>query len=90
MRLFALNVGGYGVLGLFVAYKIWTEGSWFAYAIGVICIGIADLAFLLLMVYPGKVIEMKFEVLLGPIIWFLAILITPFGLFKDDGVKKRQ
>ena len=74
------DVGGYGVLGLYVAYKIYTEASWEAYLLGVCLIGIADLSFLFLMVYPAEVIELSFPVLLGPIIWFIAIAITPFGL----------
>lgn len=39
IRNFVLDVGGYGVLGFFVAYKLWTEASWFAYWIGLVCIG---------------------------------------------------
>ena len=36
-----MDVGGYGVLGLVVAYKIWTEACWHHYLIGVFLIGIA-------------------------------------------------
>lgn len=66
-------------MGLYVAYKIYTEASWEAYIL-IFLIGIADLSFLFLMVYPAEVIELSFPVLLGPIIWFIAIAITPFGL----------
>ncbi len=76
---FCLDVGGYGVLGMVVAFLIWTRASWAAYFIGVFIIGIADLAFLFTMVAPG-VIEMNVGTVGGPIIWFFAISITPFGL----------
>jgi hypothetical protein len=42
-------------------------------------IGIADLAFLFCMVTPG-VIVLNAGTVGGPVIWFLALLITPFGL----------
>ena len=42
-------------------------------------IGIADLAFLFSMVTPG-VIVLNAGTIGGPVIWFLALLITPFGL----------
>jgi len=45
----------------------------------VVVIGIADLAFLFCMVTPG-VIELNAGTVGGPVIWFLALLITPFGL----------
>ena len=76
---FCLDVGGYGVLGLFVAWLLWARGSWVGYFIGLIVIGIGDLSFLFLMVTPG-IIEANLPTISGPIIWFLAILITPFGL----------
>ncbi len=76
---FCIDVGGYGVLGMTVAYLIWTRASWAAYFIGVFIIGIADLAFLFAMVTPG-VIEMNAGTIGGPVIWFLAVLITPFGM----------
>ena len=43
----------------------------------------------LLSGYPGGVIEMIVPVLAGPTIWFIAVLITPFGLppFNLDEVK---
>ena len=76
---FCIDVGGYGVLGLVVGWEIWRKGSWLAYLIGVLVIGIADLAFLFAMVIPG-IIELNFGTISGPAIWFLAIAITPFGL----------
>ena len=76
---FCIDVGGYGVLGMAVAYLIWTKASWSAYFIGVFVIGIADLAFLFAMVTSG-IIELNAGTIGGPIIWLLAIAITPFGM----------
>lgn len=76
---FCLDVGGYGVLGLFVTWMIWARASWTGYLIGLIVIGIGDLSFLFMMVSSG-VIEANLPTISGPIIWFLAIIITPFGL----------
>ena len=86
---FYLDVGGYGVLGVLVAYMVYFKGSWLFYLIGVVVIGIADLTFLWLMVYPGKVIEMILPVLAGPMVYLLAVIITPFGLppFNLDELK---
>ena len=76
---FCIDVGGYGVLGIAVAYLILTQASWTAYFIGVFVIGIADLAFLFAMVTSG-IIELNAGTIGGPVIWFLAIAITPFGM----------
>lgn len=75
---FVLDVGGYGVLGLWVAWAIWRRGSWTAYLIGVVVIGIADLAFLLLMVTPG-IIDFASGIG-GPVLWAVACVVTPLGL----------
>jgi len=76
---FCVDVGGYGVLGLFVAGMILKGQAWLGYALGVVVIGICDLAFLLAMVVSG-VIELNAGTVGGPVIWFLALLITPLGL----------
>ena len=76
---FCLDVGGYGVLGLFVAWLIIKRASWTGYLIGLLAIGVADLSFLFAMVLVG-VIEFNAGTLGGPVLWFLAVLITPFGL----------
>lgn len=76
---FATDVGGYGVLGLFVAWMIWAQASWLGYFIGLIVIGIGDLAFTFCMLTSG-IIEMNAGTVGGPVIWLLAISITPFGL----------
>lgn len=76
---FCLDVGGYGVLGVIVAWMIWARASWTGYLIGVVVIGIADLSFLFAMVTPGIIVANTSSVA-GPIIWFLAVAITPFGM----------
>jgi hypothetical protein len=76
---FCIDVGGYGVLGLAVAWLIVNRASWTAYFLGVFIIGIADLTFLFAMVTSG-VIELNAGTVGGPIIWFLAIISTPFGM----------
>lgn len=76
---FCIDVGGYGVLGLVVAWLILNRASWPAYFIGVFVIGIADLAFLFALVTSG-VIEFSIPSISGPIIWLLAIIATPFGM----------
>jgi len=80
---FCIDVAGYGLLGFVVAFYIWTRGSWIAYFLGLVIIGVADLAFLFLMVTPG-IIELNAGTIGGPIIWILACIITPFGLPKYD------
>ena len=75
---FTLDVGGYGVLGLYVAWALYRRGDWTAYFLGLVVIGIADLAFLFLQVTPGLIpLEAGIE---GPILWALACVVTPFGL----------
>lgn len=85
---FTIDVAGYGLLGLIVAWLIWSRGSWSAYWIGAVVIGVGDLAFLFCMVTPG-IIERNAETLGGPIIWFLAVIITPFGL-RSMAKKKKE
>jgi len=76
---FCIDVGGYGVLGLFVAWLILKRASWTGYLLGLVVIGIADLTFLFAMVVPG-VIELNVGTVGGPVIWFVAVVLTPFGL----------
>ncbi|MEI6291120.1 MAG: hypothetical protein WCP19_11870, partial [Chloroflexota bacterium] len=40
---FTIDVAGYGVLGLVVAWMIWTQKSWTGYFLGLFIIGICDL-----------------------------------------------
>jgi len=76
---FCLDVGGYGVLGVIVAWMIWARASWTGYLIGVLVIGIADLSFLFALVLSGVIVA-NVSTIAGPIIWFLAVAITPFGM----------
>lgn len=77
---FVTDVGGYGLMGLFVAAGIlYSSEPWAWLALGTVCIGVADLAFLFFMVLSGT-IELNAGTVAGPIIWFLAVGITPFGL----------
>lgn len=76
---FCMDVGGYGVLGFFVAWLILKRASWIGYLLGLIVIGICDLTFLFAMVVSG-VIELNAGTVGGPVLWFLAVVITPFGL----------
>jgi hypothetical protein len=78
---FCIDVGGYGVLGFFVSWLILKRASWVGYTLGLIVIGIADLTFLFAMVVSG-VIELNAGTVAGPVLWFIAIAITPFGLPK--------
>ncbi len=76
---FCIDVGGYGVLGLVVAWLIVKQASWPAYFIGLFVIGICDLTFLFSLVTSG-VIELNAGSVGGPVIWFMAIFATPFGM----------
>lgn len=76
---FSLDVAGYGVLGLIVAWLLFTRASWIAYLLGVVLVGIADLSFTFLLVTPG-IIELNVATISGPVIWLLAVIVTPFGM----------
>ena len=79
---FTVDVAGYGVLGLVVAWLIWFRASWLGYGLGLVIIGIADLTFTYAMLLSG-VIEPNLPTLAGPVIWLLAVLVTPFGLRRS-------
>ena len=84
---FVSDVGGYGVLGLFVARGLWLdENATLCYALGALVIGIADLAFTFCMVLPG-IIELNLGSIAGPIIWVIALVVTPFGLAASGAAK---
>jgi len=78
---FCIDVGGYGVLALVVAWLIWFRGSWSAYLIGVFIIGLCDLTFLFSMVTSG-IVQLNPGTISGPVIWLIACLLTPFGLLS--------
>jgi len=76
---FCIDVGGYGLLGVAVAWMIAKNASWGAYFIGLFIIGLGDLTFLFAMVTSG-VIEQNIPTISGPVLWFLAVIATPFGM----------
>ena len=76
---FCIDVAGYGVLGIFLAWLLFTRASWLAYFMGVLLIGICDVSFTFLQVTSG-IIALNIPTVSGPIIWLLAALITPFGM----------
>lgn len=76
---FVIDVGGHGVLAVALGWLIWKRASWAAYFIGVFVIGIADLTFLFALVTPG-ISELSASKVGGPVIWFIAVVLTPFGM----------
>jgi hypothetical protein len=79
---FCLDVAGYGLLGILLGAMLWKSTKpWLAYFIGFFIIGLADLSFLFLQVTPGH-IKGDWGTYGGPILWFIAITVLPFGLPK--------
>ncbi len=79
---FCLDVAGYGMLGILLGVMLWKKTKpWLAYLVGLGIIGLADLSFLFLQVTPGH-IKGDLGTYGGPILWFIAIIILPFGLPK--------
>lgn len=76
---FCLDVAGYGVFGILVAWLLFRRASWIVYLLGVIMLGIADGNFIFLLVTSGM-IQLSAGSVAGPIIWLLAAIITPFGM----------
>lgn len=79
---FCLDVAGYGLLGILLGVILWKNTKpWLAYFIGLFIIGLADLSFLFLQVTPGH-IKGDLGTYGGPILWFIAVVVLPFGLPK--------
>ncbi|MFZ2994836.1 hypothetical protein [Sphingobium sp.] len=76
---FCLDVAGYGLLGLLVAAMLYKRASWTAYFMALILIGLCDLSFTFLQVTSGT-IALNLPTIAGPLLWLLAVIITPFGL----------
>ena len=76
---FCLDVAGYGLLGIVVAYLIYKRASWFAYFLGVVMIGICDMSFMFLQL-TSRNIAINIPSVSGPIIWAIAAGLTPFGM----------
>lgn len=81
-----LDIAGYGVLGLVMAWLLFRRASWLAYLIVVFLVGIADLSFTFLQLTAG-IIEINVPTVGGPVIWLLATVITPFGMPKFNGAR---
>ena len=84
---FCLDVGGYGVLGIFVFWLIWRRASWTGYWIGLIAIGICDLSFTFALLTSGVIVA-DVTTISGPVIWLVAVALTPFGLPRKVRVGK--
>jgi hypothetical protein len=79
---FCLDVAGYGILGILVGIMLWKMSKpWLAYFIGFFIIGLGDLAFLFLQVTPEH-IRGDWATYGGPALWFIAVIVLPFGLPK--------
>ena len=79
---FCLDVAAFGLLGILLGIMLWKNAKpWLAYFIGFFIIGLADLSFLFLQVTPGH-IKGDWGTYGGPVLWFIAISILPFGLPK--------
>ena len=75
-----IDVAGYGVLGIFVSWLLFTRASWLAYFMGgVFLVGICDVSYTFLLMTSG-IIQLNVASVSGPIIWLLAAIITPFGM----------
>lgn len=76
---FCYDVAGYGVLGILVSWLLFRRASWLAYLMGAFLVGFCDLSFTFLQMTSG-IIQLNVPSLSGPIIWLLAVIITPFGM----------
>ncbi|MGI4731262.1 MAG: hypothetical protein ACRYFW_05895 [Janthinobacterium lividum] len=84
---FCYDVAGYGLLGIFVSWLLFRRASWIAYLMGVVLVGICDMSFTFLQMTPG-IIQLNVPTVSGPIIWLLAVIITPFGMPPFKGVRE--
>ena len=85
---FCYDVAGYGVLGLTVSWLLFQRVSWIAHFTGVFLVGIYDQSFTFLEMTSG-IIRLNAPTVSGPIIWLLAVIITPFGMPPLKGVRER-
>lgn len=76
---FCYDVAGYGVLGIVVSWLLWRRASWTAYFMGVVLVGICDVSFTVMQMTSG-IIQLNVPTVSGPILWLLAVIVTPFGL----------
>jgi len=79
---FNLDVGAFGILGVFLGLMLWKMSKpWLVYFMWILVIGLADLAFLFLQVVPGNYVG-NWASYGGPILWFMALVVAPFGMPK--------
>ncbi|WP_457488661.1 hypothetical protein [Tardiphaga sp. P5_C10] len=76
---FCLDVAGFGLLGLLVSLLLFKRASWTAYFMALVLIGLCDLSFTFLQVTSGT-IALNVPTISGPVLWLLAVIITPFGM----------
>lgn len=81
------DVAGYGLLGLLVASLLVRRASWLAYGMGAVLVGLCDLSFTVLQMTSG-IIQLNVPTVSGPVLWLLAVLITPFGLPPFKGARE--
>ena len=81
------DVAGYGLLGLLVSWLLFRRASWLAYLMGTVLVGLCDLSFTFLQMTSG-IIQLNIPTVSGPVIWLLAVLITPFGMPPLKGVRE--
>lgn len=84
---FCYDVAGYGLLGLFVSWLLFRRASWIAYLMGTLLVGICDMSFTFLQMTSG-IIQLNVPTVSGPIIWLFAVVITPFGMPRWQGVRE--
>lgn len=84
---FCYDVAGYGVLGILVSWLLFRRASSIAYLMGTFLVGLCDLSFTFLQMTSG-IIQLNVATVSGPIIWLLAVIITPFGLPAFKGTRE--
>ncbi|MGI4764238.1 MAG: hypothetical protein ACRYGP_04115 [Janthinobacterium lividum] len=84
---FCYDVAGYGVLGILVSWLLFRRASWIAYLMGTVLVGFCDLSFTFLQMTSG-IIQLNVPTVSGPIIWLLAVIITPFGMPRFKGLRE--
>lgn len=68
---------------MLVSYLLFRRASWIAYLMGAIC----DMSFMFLQVTSGN-IALNVPTISGPVLWALAVVITPFGMPRWQGPRE--
>lgn len=84
-----LDIGGYGLFGILVAWMLYKRPSWFVYWVGVVMVGICDLSFTFLQLTSG-IISLNIASISGPVLWLIAAIITPFGLRSKPELNRNE